>query len=111
MHVKEHIREHKIVYASVASGITFAGITYFIMRRYSDCSISSCYARTAKRVPDVPGESSVNALEDDRGGLVLGNNYALNNVSFFLPKDKDRQVGLFGVKKQVIFSVATFCCD
>ena len=52
------------------------------MRQCSNCSISSGISGAAKRVPDVPELTPVNTLEVNRGGLVLGNSYALNNVSF-----------------------------
>jgi len=80
MHVKEHIREHKIVYASVASGITFAGITYFIMRGASQ-SIGHDVIEAAQHDVIELGKSS--AIQK-----VIGINNTLNSVSYF---SADRQ--------------------
>jgi hypothetical protein len=80
--IKTHVMKYKIQYSCVAAGIVSAGITYIIMRSRLDYSISRAIGVTAKGVHDVLGETSVNALEVNRGGLVLGNSYALNNVSF-----------------------------
>lgn len=82
--MKIHVRKNKKVYIAVGATfvVTVAGITVIIMRSHSDSSIGRGISVTAKRGPAVPGETSVNALEVNRGGLVLGNSYALNNVSF-----------------------------
>jgi hypothetical protein len=80
--VKDHIKEHQVVYCCTVTGVIVAGITAVIMRSRSDFSIQRGIAVLAKRGLAVPGETSVNALEVNRGGLVLGNSYALNNVSF-----------------------------
>lgn len=79
---KKHIKKHKTEYYCIVTGVVVAGITLLIMRSRSDSSISRGIPVTAKRGLAVPGEASVNALEVNRGGLVLGNSYALNNVSF-----------------------------
>lgn len=80
--IKNHVKENKEVYISVGVSVLFAGITVLIVKRNSDCGIGSVIHGTAKGSPAVPGETSVNALEVNRGGLVLGDSYALNNVSF-----------------------------
>ena len=49
---------------------------------HSNCNIGRTIGVAAKRAHGVPGKTSVNALEVNRGGLVLGNSYALNDVSF-----------------------------
>jgi hypothetical protein len=82
MNVKKHVEDNKGFYVGLGAGVALAGITFLIMRQCSNCSISRAIGVTAKRAPGVPGKASVNALEVNRGGLVLGNSYALNNVSF-----------------------------
>jgi len=82
MNVKKHVEDNKGFYIGLGIGAAIAGFTFLIMRRYSNCSISPAIGVTAKRAPGVPGKTSINALEVNRGGLVLGDSYALNNVSF-----------------------------
>lgn len=80
--VKEHFKRNQDRYICFGVGVGFVGITALIMRSRSDFSIKRDHVVLAKRDHVVPGETSVNALEVNRGGLVLGNSYALNNVSF-----------------------------
>lgn len=77
---KEHVKKYKEAY--ITAGVSLAVITCLIVRSRSDFSISRGISVAAKRGPAVPEKTSVNALEVNRGGLVLGNIYALNNVSF-----------------------------
>jgi hypothetical protein len=80
--IKKHLKDHKELYIGLGGGVAIAGFSYFIMRQYSNCSIRRDSIVPAKGGPAVPEKTSVNALEVNRGGLVLGDSYALNNVSF-----------------------------
>jgi hypothetical protein len=75
--IKEHVVEHKVVYA-FAGGIIFAGITCYIMRDIVNPQpISRDIAVTAQRDIAVLGEKVVSQS-------VIGNENVLHNVSYFI---------------------------
>lgn len=77
--IKKHILENKEVYIGIGS-ITFAGITFVIMRGIYSKHISRGIPVTASRGIPVTGESVViNTLSN----TLFGNNKVLNNVSYF----------------------------
>ena len=78
--IKGHFKREKKTYITIAvTTVVVAGITTAIVKTHSNSSISRGIAVTAQRVHDIPGDTSVNALEVSRGGEVLGNSYTALN--------------------------------
>lgn len=107
--IKLHLKENEEIYIGIGIGVTItvvAGITCVIMKKhYSNCNIGRGIPVTAKDVPDVPELTSINMQEVNRGGLVLGDSYALNNVSFI---SSNRQ-GVYKLKKKNVLERRVSC--
>ena len=64
--IKTHLKEHKKFYVGLGVGVGIAGITYLIVRDYSQTNIKHSTSVLAK------GSTSI-----------FGKNLTLNNVSYF----------------------------